>query len=400
MNQSKLYDLAPLLGRVEDLQPGEKVEVLEMSVGCLYVGTSQGSLLQYGVTEITGVDGLKSLTASFISRTVVSSGAKITFLYAAPAINRMLVMTDSSLNILNMSDLTVLPMAASNKLKGLSAVCVNVNPVSDNPFSVEICVAKKKQCQLAVLILTEEKMSVWRTRDCSEPVVTLAMDGPYICAALQSEYVVFNMDSLSLTPLFPLEPGVVPIITRTDREEWLVSGPGNLGMFVRSDGSVSRPPIQWSPSLASVTFTNTHIISHDNLTVSVYDINDQSMKQGLPYTGGRFLGFCDGHVLLASSASIDILAPVPWQQQADSLLESGQLEEAIKMAGDNQGGDFVKQKAGFVYLKQAEFEEAQDEQFIANIKKSYYHQLGLSQAEINNAIFVTKPGAGATIWSI
>ena len=203
-------------------------------------------------------------------------------------------------------------------------------------------------------------MSVWRTRDCSEPIVTLAMDGPYICAALQSEYVVFNMDSLSLTPLFPLEPGVVPIITRTDREEWLVSGPGNLGMFVRSDGSVSRPPIQWSPSLASVTFTNTHIISHDNLTVSVYDINDQSMKQGLPYTGGRFLGFCDGHVLLASSASIDILAPVPWQQQADSLLESGQLEEAIKMAGDNQGGDFVKQKAGFVYLKQAEFEEAQD----------------------------------------
>ena len=109
-----------------------------MSVGCLYVGTSQGSLLQYGVTEITGVDGLKTLTASFISRTVVSSGAKITFLYAAPAINRMLVMTDSSLNILNMSDLTVLPMAASNKLKGLSAVCVNVNPVSDNPFSVEV----------------------------------------------------------------------------------------------------------------------------------------------------------------------------------------------------------------------------------------------------------------------
>ena len=44
-------------------------------------------------------------------------------------------------------------------------------------------------------------------------------------------------------------------------------------------------------------------------------------------------------------------------------------------------------------------EEAQAEQFIANIKTSYYHQLGLSQAEINNAIFVTKPGAGATIWS-
>ena len=220
--------------------------------------------------------------------------------------------------------------------------------------------AKKKQCQLAVLVLTEEKMSVWRTRDCSEAVVTLAMDGPHICAALQSQYVLYNLESMSLTPLFPLEAGVVPIITRTDREEWLVSGPGNLGMFVRSDGSVSRPPVQWSPSLASVTFTNSHIISYDNLTISVYDINDQSMKQGLPYTGGRYLGFCDGHILLASSARVESLAAVPWQQQAASLLESGQLEEAIKMAGDNQGGDFVKQKAGFVYLKQAQFEEAQD----------------------------------------
>ena len=105
-------------------------------------------------------------------------------------------------------------------------------------------------------------------------------------------------------------------------------------MFVRSDGSVSRPPVQWSPSLASVTFTNPHIISHDNLTVSVYDISDGSMKQGLPYTGGRFLGFCDGHILLASSGRIESLAPVPWQQQAASLLESGRLEEAIKMAAE------------------------------------------------------------------
>ena len=101
------------------------------------MGTSLGSLLQYAVTE-TSIDNVKRLAASFLSRTVVSSGNKVTFLYAAPAINRMLVMSESCLHILNMSDMTILPMAASNKLKGLSAVCVNINPVSDNPFSVEV----------------------------------------------------------------------------------------------------------------------------------------------------------------------------------------------------------------------------------------------------------------------
>ena len=156
MNNSNLYSVVPLLDRLEDLLPGEKVrclqeriegtlmlntlkvEVLELCVGCLYVGTSQGSLLQYGVSEDTTADGRKGLTASFLTRTVLSSGNKITFLYTAPAINRMLVMIDGSLYVLNMSDMAILPMAASNKLKGLSAVCVNVNPVSDNPFSVEV----------------------------------------------------------------------------------------------------------------------------------------------------------------------------------------------------------------------------------------------------------------------
>ena len=229
-----------------------------------------------------------------------------------------------------------------------------------DPDILQICVAKKKQCQLAVLLLTEEKMSVWRTRDCSEAVVSIAMDGVHVCAALQSQYLVYNMDKMTVTPLFPLEAGVVPTITRTEREEWVVSGPGNLGMFVKSDGSVSRPPVQWSPGLASITFSPPHIISQDSLTISVYDVTDQTMKQGIPYTGGRFIRFCDGHLLLASSARIDLLAPVPWQQQATSLLESGQLEEALKMATDNQEGTLIMQKAGFAYLKQAEFEKAQD----------------------------------------
>ena len=111
---------------------------MEMSVGCLYVGTSLGSLLQFSVTESTDKHGSKSLTASFLSRTPISPSNKISYLYPAPAINRMLVLADDTLHILNMSDLTVLNMAGSNKLRGLSCVCVNTNPFSDNPFSVEV----------------------------------------------------------------------------------------------------------------------------------------------------------------------------------------------------------------------------------------------------------------------
>ena len=104
-----------------------------MSVGCLYAGTSLGYLLQFSVQET-----LSSLSLDFMTKVLIIPDSKVTFVHAAPTINRMLVMCDSTLHILNMSDLAILPMAGSNKLKGLSAACVNSNPTSENPFSIEV----------------------------------------------------------------------------------------------------------------------------------------------------------------------------------------------------------------------------------------------------------------------
>ena len=134
---SKLFELSPVISRVE-LEAGEKVETLEYSVGSLFIGTSAGNLVQYGLAERTGENGKKQFTANYITSKLIVAKSKVSFLYAAPAINRLLVLCDSTLFILNMSDLTILPMAGSNKLKGVSAVCINNNPTMDNPFSVEV----------------------------------------------------------------------------------------------------------------------------------------------------------------------------------------------------------------------------------------------------------------------
>ena len=91
---------------------------MHLSVGCLYVGTSLGSILQFSFSEASSEHGVKTLQADYLGKTCISDKNKITFIHAAPNINRMLVMADGTLHILNMSDLTVLPMAASNKLKG------------------------------------------------------------------------------------------------------------------------------------------------------------------------------------------------------------------------------------------------------------------------------------------
>jgi len=358
---SKLFELRPVVSRVE-LEAGEKVETLEYSVGSLFIGTSAGNLVQYGLAERTDQAGQKQFTANYITTKVIVAKSKVSFLYAAPAINRLLVLCDSTLFILNMSDLSILPMAGSNKLKGVSAVCVNNNPTMDNPFSVEVCVAKKKQCQLALLSLTEDKMSVSKTRDCSHPVLAMAMDGVYVCAALTTQYIVYNMENMTDTELFPLDPSqeILPTITRVDREEFLVLGPGNLGMFVKATGIAGRPPIQWSANFNNIVYTHPYIIGQGSELIAVYSIRDQGLKQGLSYSGGRFVGFFDGNILLASSNNIDCVAPVPWEQQASSLLESGQVEEAVLLAKDTEEGNRVRQKAGFMYLKEGNFMKAEE----------------------------------------
>ena len=207
-------------------------------------------------------------------------------------------------------------------------------------------------------------MSVWKTRDCMEAVTSLAMDGVFICAALSSQYVVYNMDKMTVTPLFPLDPAVqgsvVPNILRIDRDEFLVQGPGNLGMFVTSAGVAGRPPLQWSADVTNVTYAHPYLLCQGCEMISVYDINDQNMKQGLSYSGARFVGFFDGHILVATSNNVDILAPIPWHQQASSLLEEGHLEDAVNLAKDNIEGDVVRQKAGFMYLKDGKFDKARD----------------------------------------
>ena len=229
------------------------------------------------------------------ARTLQVGRGRVTFLYAAPALCRLVAVVEGSLVVLSLPDLAVLPTAGANKLRGLSAVCVNSNPSQDNPFSVELCVAKAKQCQLALLTLTEERLAVGRTRDTAEPVSSLAMDGLEVCCALASQYVVYNMASGGVTELFPRDPAspAPASVTHVARREFLVLGPGNLGMFVSADGVAGRPPIQWPDAFSHFAVTADWVVGQGAESVAVFSLADQQLQQSVQYSGARWLGWYD-----------------------------------------------------------------------------------------------------------
>ena len=62
----------------------------------------------------------------------------VTFLRAASALDRLLVLCDATLYVINASDLSTLTLSGSPKFKGVTACCVNENPNTDDPFSVQV----------------------------------------------------------------------------------------------------------------------------------------------------------------------------------------------------------------------------------------------------------------------
>lgn len=238
----------------------------------------------------------------------------------------MLVLCNGVLNVLSMDDLSVLALSGSSKLKGVTTCCVNENPYHEDPFTVQVekhlreyrcdrsfsiltkhyscrqmCLCKKKQ--LAVVSLSEEKLVVERTCDLGDNVTEVCMDGHFVCAATSSHYVICNVPTGQQQDLFPIEG--IPMIARVakvimqtmsdellylcsclgyrsspdkknlsavvfSQEEFLLSAPGGLGMFVTAEGVSQRPPIQWTKPVLKFVHCHPYVIAMTRDTVNIF----------------------------------------------------------------------------------------------------------------------------------
>ncbi len=179
---------------------------MELCRDDLYIGTDNGAILKF--SESVNVSTVRN--AGFRE---LGPKASVTFLRSASALDRLIALCDSTLMVLNAEDLSSLSLSGAHKMKGVQACCINENPPElDDPFAVQLCLGKKKQ--LAVININEEQMTVEKTRELPSPVRQLSMDGVFVCAALSSQYVIFNVATGVCQDLFPFEPETHPIIAR------------------------------------------------------------------------------------------------------------------------------------------------------------------------------------------
>lgn len=346
----KAFDFVPVIEKLQFV--GEKAETKIECIECcgkeLYVGTSDSFLVLYTLEEKHEANGKVVYKSSKMLHTVLDSRKPVKCIKAASALNRLLILCDSSLLILNMYDLEI--TGGEPKLRGISTFCVNENPNINDPFCIQICVAQKRKLQ--VYNVTAEKLSHVKDIRVPEPALGIAVDGSYICAALQTQYTVYNFNTNITQHLFPYGcEEFHPIIRRITKEEFLLSAPERLGMFVNAEGMSNRPPILWSYPLRALAYSHPYILGLSDDVIMVYSILDQQLKQSLPFIGGRSIGNFDGRIYVTSGTAVYSLTPVPWEKQVEDLLANSRVEEALELAQNANRVGMKKEQYQKVYHK-------------------------------------------------
>lgn len=365
----KAFELVPVIERIKLMSEKAKTQLdcIDVCGKNLYIGTSDCFVVHYTIEERTQPSGKVTFHCDKIGHKYLALKKPIVQIKSASALNRIMVLCDNTISMLNMLDLE--PVMGGAKIKGVNCFCFNENPQNSSPFSVEICVALRKK-QLQFYTVTEDKFIHLRDVSLSEPAVELDLDSPFVCVAMTSQYSMINTDTCYEQSLFPYDnENSRPLIKRVGKEEFLLGGPSALGMFVTSDGISQRPPLQWSDNLASISYLHPYIIAMNDEFITVHSILDQQQKQTIPFQGGVYLENFDGKVFIASGRAVYSLVPVAWEKQVQALLADKRVTEALDLAKNaNKSGlsrDKInkiykrfQQQAAFIEFSQQKFEEA------------------------------------------
>ncbi|XP_022096424.1 transforming growth factor-beta receptor-associated protein 1-like [Acanthaster planci] len=365
----KAFELVPAIERLKLL--GEKartsIECIECCGKNLYIGTSDCFVIHFLVEEKTLPNGKITYSSEKQSHKYLAVKKPIQQLKAASALTRILVLCDNVISLLNMFNLE--PIMSGAKIKGVSSFCVNSNPRSSNPFSLEIAVTTRRR-QVQVYTVTEDKVVFIKEITLNDIPVNLSTDGYCICIAMTAQYVMVNYSTGEMTDLFPYDAdSTSPVVKRVGKEEFLLAGPSALGMFVTSAGISQRPPLKWSENVRGVSYLFPYVVAMDDEFLTVHSVLDQQQKQTIPFQSGKIVGDFEGRIFVASSKEVYALVPIPVEKQIQALLSDQRVEEALTLAKNSKKLGLpkerfhklyqrVQQQAGFIELARFHYDGA------------------------------------------
>uniref|UniRef100_A0A8B9RCY2 Transforming growth factor, beta receptor associated protein 1 n=1 Tax=Astyanax mexicanus TaxID=7994 RepID=A0A8B9RCY2_ASTMX len=367
----KAFELVPAV-EWEQLM-GEKVRIGIECIECcgqhLYVGTND-CFIHHFLLEERSTKGRLTYSSQKLLQKFLGLKKPVAELKAASALERLIILCDGTVSLLDMVTLEPVPFGGA-KVKNVIAFCVNENPVTADPFCVEMAVVSARRRAVQIFTVHEDRVQMLKEVTTPEQPCALSVDGYFLCLALPTQYMILNYSSGASQDLFPYDSEErKPIVKRIGREEFLLAAPGGLGMFANAEGISQRAPVSWSESVIGAAVCFPYVVALDEGFVTVHSMLDQQLKQTLSFREGHILQNFEGKVVVSSTKAVYVLVPLPLEQQIQDLLAGHRVEEALTLAEGAQRNipkdkfqilhKRILQQAGFIQFGQLQFSEAKE----------------------------------------
>ncbi|XP_017482905.1 PREDICTED: transforming growth factor-beta receptor-associated protein 1 homolog [Rhagoletis zephyria] len=321
----KRFEILPVL---ESVRLNEKINFqitcLEVNNNDVYLGTADGFVLCY-----------QDVLEAFVTpqptpqHRYMSTKKAVTQIKIAPILERILCVYDATFVALNLNNLEVIN---SLRIKNIYSFCLNENPMLlEDPFTLELCLVKKKS--VCIYHLQADKLTLVKEVTVPEQPILVAMDGYFVCMAAENNYYMLDWQSGECQQLISNDStsSMSPVCKHVARNEFLINGLSHLGVFVNTSGISERPPIDWGMDVKRIAYSYPFILCLKQYSITIISVIDSQMKEEIPFENGAYIDNFDGKIVIASSDSIFYLRRLPWEEQIDSLLDSGKSQEAIEL---------------------------------------------------------------------
>ncbi|XP_056152463.1 transforming growth factor-beta receptor-associated protein 1 [Lampris incognitus] len=301
----------------------------------------------------------------------LGSGSPVTQLRVVPLFNHLLVLWDGSVRALNMFSLE--PVQTLKKIQHVSLfdVCKSALAALSRLACVEMVTSSSRRKRVRIHVVGVNRWDVVKEVSLAQEPVALAVDGSCLCLATGDRYLLYDYETESSMELFPHNHNRQNIIVATaGRGEFLLNGPGSLGMFVMTTGISQRPPLQWPAVVLSAAVCFPYILVLQSQALSVYSMLDQQLKQTMSLDGASGLVPATDGALVFTQKQIVALSLVPLEEQIQALIGDQRLEEASLLLGGVQSHlpsesyeelhKLIACLAGFARFYQEAFSEARD----------------------------------------
>ncbi|CAH8557337.1 unnamed protein product [Schistosoma rodhaini] len=298
----------------------------------LFIGTSKGLVSQLIIQELYD-DKTSFCFSNVLSRRIFTK--PISRLETSSKKTTLSIFSDENLILCNAEKLEIINFIPS--FKGVSSFQL----CSFDDEKEKLCIGFKSGLIQLHHIFVSTCMLVFETK-LTEVSLSLCISPQFLCVASDSSYISINLRTNVTTELLrSVKEPVRNYIAYFTQNEFIVSGPGSLGIIVDANGVSHRAPLQLSSNIVEVFVWKNYFFTITDEFFTIHNILTQSQIQTINLQKPSVACFsADAHLLYftetsdfntdtASIKNIQVLGPERWDLIARRFILTGCLKQAF-----------------------------------------------------------------------